>query len=124
MNSIFQDQAEFMIAGKQLVHTGDVNTTALYANLIQEEIGELSDAYEEGTQAEVIKEALDVIYVIAGLLNTICTDPTEAWDLVHSNNMHKVTGPVIKNEEGKIQKSVESVQRKVDMMRRLSELAI
>lgn len=111
--SMFHDQAEFLMAGD--VKTGTVAAENLAFTLINEELDEF---FETGTffpsgqvcetsDSNAIKEALDVVYVMAQYLNvTVGPDKAkELWDALHQNNMSKcVEGKLVKNEQGKILK--------------------
>lgn len=127
--SIFEDQKEFMLAGGQSVDKCSYKQIGLYERLIEEEYRELIFALSEWTdddigQAEVIKETIDCIVVLSGALLSMGIDADKAWNLVHSNNMSKVNNndPIVKDINGKIQKSPESIRRKAEMMTKLQEL--
>lgn len=73
------------------------------AALIEEEAAELVDALKNEDKYAVLKEACDVLYVVLGLCVTYDFPLEEAFDLVHANNMLKLTnGTVIKT--GKFEK--------------------
>jgi len=124
---IFEDQKDFMIAGGQVVDKQDEKQAELYDDLIDEEYYEFCTSLgftgsNEEPKENQIKEAIDLIVVTAGWLNSQGIDAQKAWDLVHANNMAKVNDKVVKDEAGKIQKSPESKARKAVMMQELREL--
>lgn len=127
--SIFQDQKAFMDAAGQ---EGDKN---LYANLIGEESQEFFDEWndcwfdfslaKDKTLINAIKEAIDVIYVATGFLNSCNIDVEAAWSAVHDSNMAKVSGTVVVREDGKVLKPDEWKQEaKAKLYARLSELLV
>lgn len=106
--SVFHDQYEFLQAGD--LEVGTLKAEKLADRLITEEYLELSkEDYYLGTpdNPNSIKEALDLMYVVAQYLNvTIGPDKAkEAWDALHKNNMSKCTnGKLLKREDGKVMK--------------------
>ena len=121
--SIFEDKKEFMLKGDCSLDTYDDEQSELYEDLINEEYTEFRDASVDyhainstKLQAEAVKECVDLIYVCSGWLFSQGIDPQKAWDIVHNNNMAKVNDKVVKNDQGKIQKSPESIARKKQMM--------
>ena len=99
-------------------------------NKLIEHVGALALLEEQGSLAleasyeEIIKEACDVIVVTLGLLLSMGIDVNKAWELVHKNNMSKVSNQdtIVKDENGKIMKSPESKARKAKMMEDIKEL--
>jgi predicted HAD superfamily Cof-like phosphohydrolase len=62
------------------------------------------ESYETAKQ-EVLKELMDIKYVIDGWCATYGWDADEAFKRVHESNMSKlVDGKPFKNEDGKVQK--------------------
>jgi len=124
MSDMVKDQTEFMQAGNQTTATDNNEQTLLYTNLVREEFFELMDAVEYNEKAEAIKEACDVIVVTLGLLLSMGIDVHKAWELVHKNNMSKVSNQdaIVKDGNGKIMKSEESKARKAKMMKDIGEL--
>lgn len=131
--SIWDDQAKFMLAGNQGVCEFLPSQVMLYQDLIVEEAGEFGDVLKQINQCstsseenelvpDAIKEAIDLIVVVAGWLISNGIDPQAAWDIVHANNMAKVAEKVEKDENGKIKKSPESIKRKEQMMADLRAL--
>lgn len=112
--AIFQDQRAFMVACDQMFAEGLNTETSLWATLIKEEYLELFAAIQTFQQspvlnakAELAKEAIDLIYVVAGLLNNLNIPADLVWNLVHKSNMAKIdpaTGKVTKRHDGKILK--------------------
>lgn len=105
--SIFKDQADFMTLANQSLAVGRAGQADLYATLIKEEFDEFWETQDHayvGLDADDIKEALDVIVVAAGYLNTVLgPDKAQAaWNLVHETNLAKLTGDVEKRADGKV----------------------
>ena len=106
-SSVFHDQYEFLQAGD--VEQFTVQAEELAYDLIEEEWEEMRLEpvwfMEGGTN--LVKEALDLMYVTAQYLNvTIGPDKAkECWDALHANNMSKCTnGKLLKREDGKVMK--------------------
>lgn len=107
--SVFHDQEEFLKAAN--ANEISLANERVASKLINEEFEELM---EEGFylnnpshNQNAIKEALDLMYVLAQYLNvTVGADKAkELWDLLHKNNMSKcVGGKLIKREDGKVLK--------------------
>ena len=121
MTDLIQNQRDFMYLGSQTTTTYNEEQMELYSSLIEEEIKELTDAIEP---EEIIKEACDVLVVTLGFLLSMGIDVHKAWNLVHANNMSKVSNQdtIVKDENGKIMKSLESKVRKDKMMSDIEEL--
>ena len=120
--NIFKDQAKFMSKGGQTVTGVNKTQMTLYDGLIIEEFEELQDAIRtESSKAHIVKEVIDCIVVLVGFLFSMGIKPSEAWSLVHANNMAKLNN-ITKDDSGKIQKSEASKARKALMMTKLSEL--
>ena len=103
---VFLDQADFMRDGGQVVGY-DVDQARLYATLVNEEYQELVEAIDSNNMVDIIKEAMDLIVVVAGLVNSTGVNGEAAWDIVWRANMAKVSGVVEKREDGKILKNDE-----------------
>lgn len=121
MNTMSEDMRRFMLAGNQLT-IFNMEGIQLYTNLINEEVSELMEALAELSDQDVIKEAVDVLVVTLGLIWSMGVNPQSVWNLVHANNMAKVSDTVVKDESGKIMKSPESKARKEKMMEQIKEL--
>ena len=119
MNTMSEDQRRFMQAGNQTTNKNNTEQQILYRELIKEEYKEL---FEADIAEEVLKEAVDVLVVTLGLIWSMGVNPQHVWDLVHANNMAKVSDAVVKDETGKIMKSPESKARKEKMMQDIEEL--
>ena len=123
-----EDQRRFMQAGKQTTNKVNNVQLSLYKYLVEEETDELYEAldiyYNSGyaNGEEVLKEAVDVLVVTLGLIWSMGVNPQDVWNLVHANNMAKVSDLVVKDENGKIMKSPESKSRKEKMMQDIKEL--
>lgn len=110
--SIFSDQLSFMKACGQMISEGLNIETGLWGNLIREEYNELFRALKAfhespvlNRKADVAKEAIDLIYVVAGLLNNLNIPAEKVWAAVHASNMAKIdpsTGRVNKRPDGKV----------------------
>ena len=122
MTNMAQDQRDFMYMGNQLTQKYDEEQVLLYTSLIKEEVNELLMSYLLEDKAETLKEATDVIVVTLGLIWSMGVNPNDVWNLVHANNMAKVNETVIKDENGKIMKSPESIARKEKMMESIRKL--
>lgn len=75
-------------------------TKALRVRLVREEVEELIEAIEEGDVVKIAHEAVDVLYVVVGLLVTYGVSIGPVWRLVHRANMRKEPDP----DGGKIRK--------------------
>ena len=120
--NIFSDQKEFMQAGNQTVGITNIDQKILYERLVKEEYVEFVKAILVEGLPEQIKEANDILVVVAGWLHSVGIDPEKAWRAVHDNNMLKVANPPVKDEYGKIQKSPEAIAGKAEMMGTLQEM--
>ncbi len=121
--SIFKDQADFMSFASQDLNVGRTKQADLYATLITEESLEFSETQYHGYVGPVtddVKEALDVIVVAAGYLNTVLgPDKAQAaWNLVHETNLAKLKGSIEKRADGKV---VVSKEWKDAMKKKLKE---
>jgi len=118
MTDMSQDQRQFMYNGNQSIHGFNYDQTELYHSLVQEESKELLEALQDGTNDEILKEAMDVIVVTLGLVWSMGVDPSDVWKLVHKNNMSKVSNQdaIVKDSNGKILKSEASKLAKQKMM--------
>ena len=121
--SIFKDQADFMSLAHQSINVGLSNQADMYATLITEESLEFAETQQygyDGHRTDPVKEALDVIVVAAGYLNTVLgpDKAQRAWNLVHESNLAKLKGTVEKREDGKV---VVSREWKDAMKKKLKE---
>ena len=122
--NIFKDQEQFMTAGNQTVGAYNEEQQKLYVELITEEYGEFIDAVQYETLDNQVKEANDMLVVIAGWLHSVIPDAHKSWEAVHENNMLKVANPPIKDASGKIQKSPEAIAGKAVMIDKLINLVL
>lgn len=79
---------------------------SLYFSLVQEEMEELSIAFNAGDRVEILDGGLDLIWVTLGLLRAMQL-PTEAgWKEVRRSNYEKIAldGKVLRRDDGKIMK--------------------
>lgn len=126
MTDCFKDGELFMLATGQNVRGESADQFALYQNLVNEEGTELGQALHNlnkhtRTQpeapddeyietlvtlsAEVVKEAMDCIVVLNGMIRSMGVDPAQAWTAVHESNMSKlVDGAPVLREDGKVMK--------------------
>lgn len=122
-NDVFNDQEQFMRAGKQTVGRVNATQSMLYVSLIKEEFNEFIEAVENEnggfTKADFVKEAIDLVVVTLGFLVSQGVNGLKIWNLVLQNNLAKVYESTIKDDSGKIMKSPESEARKVAMMEKI-----
>lgn len=121
--SIFKDQADFMTLANQSLGVGRTSQADMYATLIGEESSEFVETQyfdNTGHITEDVKEAIDVIVVAVGYLNTVLgpDKAQRAWNLVHETNLAKLKGNVEKREDGKV---VVSREWKEAMKKKLKE---
>jgi hypothetical protein len=62
--------------------------------LIREEMQELMDALDARDMVETVDGAIDLIYVVLGLLVTLGVDPRHIWNEIHASNMAKEGGEI------------------------------
>lgn len=74
--------------------------------LLREEVDELEEALLNRDPVETLDVIIDIHYIANGTAQEagIVDKLSDAWDLVHANNMTKLdeNGKVIKNEYGKV----------------------
>ena len=116
MTTMSEQQRRFMQAGNQTTNVYNIEQIYLYKSLISEEVNEFNTAFNSEGNSEILKEATDVLVVTLGLIWSMGVNPQDVWNLVHANNMAKVSDNVVKDETGKIMKSPESKARKEKMM--------
>lgn len=135
--SMIEDQKEFMQLGGQTVATFNAEQDDLYVGLIEEEFEEFIEAVSKFDTcrelslkpellAKAVKENVDIIVTCMGWLLSIGIEPEAAWNLVHENNLKKVTNSdaISYDKNGKIKKSTESIARKAEMTEGLIKLII
>lgn len=124
MTDMITNQRDFMYLGNQGTTSYNPEQMKLYEKLIIEEVSELHDAIAKEDKVEIIKEACDVLVVTLGFLLSMGIDVHKAWELVHKNNMSKVSNQdaIVKDGNGKILKSPESKARKQKMMEEIATL--
>ncbi len=94
---------------KDAPHISDDQTNLLRINLLEEEVGELKEALEQGDLIEVLDALTDIQYVLDGAyLSFGLQDLKEAaFDEVHTSNMSKLGAdgkPIRREDDGKILK--------------------
>jgi predicted HAD superfamily Cof-like phosphohydrolase len=107
MSDIFGDQKKFMRACGQTTDQINEAQFNLYANLIDEEVGELKEATAAKDRVEQLDALIDILVVTAGALHSMGVNPEGAWKEVMRSNFDKVdsiTGRVKKREDGKVLK--------------------
>ena len=126
MTDCFKDGELFMLATGQSVRGESADQFALYQNLVNEEGTELGQALHNLNKhtrtepeapddeyietlvtlsAEVVKETMDCIVVLNGMIRSMGVDPAQAWTAVHESNMSKlVDGAPVLREDGKVMK--------------------
>lgn len=118
MNELQAEQRKFMEACELDVSDTpvyDADRVSLWSMLIMEEHKELQEALDNMTMynldadqfytnmSEVCAEAVDLVYVVMGLMNAMGLPFQEMFDEIHSANMRKVVnGKVLKNQNGKV----------------------
>ena len=124
MADMAQDQRDFMYMGNQTTTEYNKKQIELYAFLIREEYSELMEEFcdPSSNKEDILKEATDLLVVTLGFIWSYGINPNDVWNLVHANNMAKVNETVIKDENGKIMKSTESIARKEKMMESIRKL--
>lgn len=123
MTDMAQNQRDFMYMGNQITAHRDDDQIHLYSSLIREEYQELLAEYSHGGPTEnQLKEAVDLLVVTLGFIQSHGINPNDVWNLVHANNMTKVNETVVKDENGKIQKSEASKLAKQKMMESIRKL--
>jgi phosphoribosyl-ATP pyrophosphohydrolase len=83
-----EQMAKRHVMGQDFAHGND--TAQLRAQLITEEARELRNALLFEDKAQVLKEAMDLLYVTFGTLATYDLPLTGPWNEVHANNMAKM----------------------------------
>ena len=110
MSKTFTDVHVFMLAAGQSIPPFNANRSDqsdLYMKLIQEEFSELMDAEAVSDDKEICDACFDLMWVIVGYMKSRGWDCENIWDEGAKSNLSKidkVTGKVIKREDGKILK--------------------
>lgn len=103
----FADQATFMQACDQSVHSYNSDQYDMYLDLIDEEVTELRDALTMNDRVEQLDALIDILVVTIGAIHSGGFDGENAWKEVMRTNFAKIdpaTGKVIKREDGKVLK--------------------
>ena len=103
----FKDQEWFMKACGQTTNELNEKQYAMYLNLIDEEVSELTHAMIENDRVEQLDALIDILVVTIGAIHSMGADAEGAWEEVMKTNAAKVdldTGKVIKRSDGKILK--------------------
>jgi len=102
--SVFEDVKNFMTACDQ----GKSEPTAcLYLELINEEMNELSEAVEGGSDVAALDGICDTIWTLIGYAHAKGYPIETAWDAVALSNLRKIdlkTGKVNRRADGKVLK--------------------
>lgn len=107
MSKVFTDVHVFMLSAGQKVGEDNYDQADLYSSLIDEEYREYIDALRAKDDAETIDACFDMIWVIVGYMQSRGWDCEKIWDEGAESNLakiDKVTGKVIRREDGKILK--------------------
>lgn len=110
MTKVFTDVAVFLKAcGQDYPNTPSApnELAELYLKLIKEEYSEFIEAIEDANDTEQLDACFDMIWVIVGYMKSRGWDCEAAWDEGAYSNLakiDKVTGKVIRREDGKILK--------------------
>ena len=101
--SLMQQAVEFRTA-YDFVDSPD--NELLQWKLVEEEYGEFKKAAQFEPDAATLKEAADLVYVIAQYCANMGWDLDEAFRLVHQSNMSKLLadGSVLRRADGKVLK--------------------
>lgn len=101
--------SEFNAIGDQELYTKPLRVSdksgELTIKLLQEELDELQDAYDNQNVVEQLDAMIDIFYVLMGgvLKSGLLEEFVEGFVAVHNNNMSKFpNGMCTKNEYGKI----------------------
>jgi predicted HAD superfamily Cof-like phosphohydrolase len=109
MTNPFRDQEKFMRACDQSVGEFSETQFALYANLISEEVTELSLAINDNDKLETLDALIDILVVTIGAVHSMGADAEGAWKEVMRTNFAKIdkdSGKVRKREDGKVLKPI------------------
>lgn len=98
----FDKLSKLHVMGQPL-HVGN-DVAQLRAALVTEEARELRDALLFEDQKQVLKECIDLLYVVFGTLATYDLPLSEPWAAVHENNMAKIKDGTV-DTNGKLLKS-------------------
>lgn len=104
MMSVFEEQANFMLACGQTVGRHNEAQRILYRELIAEEMSEFIAAQTEEDKADAV---IDLLVVLIGYGHSRGWPMDRLWDEVMRSNMSKVdttTGKVVRRKDGKILK--------------------
>ena len=104
MTNVFRDIVTFAVACDQPPSEANYK---MYLGLIDEEVGELSEAVAENDKVEQLDALVDILVVTMGAIRAAGWDGEAAWKEVMDTNFAKIdqtTGKVIKREDGKVLK--------------------
>jgi predicted HAD superfamily Cof-like phosphohydrolase len=107
MNKVFKEIAKFNLdAGTELCrHWLPEDEIENEVRMLDEELGELDEAFVNKSRVEVADALGDIIVVAVGTASKLGIDIERVLcDIIESNKSKYVDGKLIKNEEGKIQK--------------------
>ena len=107
MTKVFRDVQVFMSAAGQTIAQNNPEQSALYHNLIVEEYSEYIAARNAKDDVEIMDACFDMIWVIVGYMQSRGWDCDRLWDegaLSNLNKIDKLTGKVLKREDGKVMK--------------------
>ena len=102
--SVFEDVKNFMTACDQ---GKSEQTATLYLELINEEMNELSEAVEGGSDVASLDAICDTIWTLIGYAHAKGYPIEAAWDAVALSNLRKIdlrTGKVNRRADGKVLK--------------------
>jgi predicted HAD superfamily Cof-like phosphohydrolase len=107
MTKVFRDVQVFMNAAGQTTTENNLTQAELYKELIEEEVTEFWVAEATCDEVEEIDACFDMIWVIVGYMLSKGYDVDGIWDegsLSNLKKIDKVTGKVLKREDGKVMK--------------------
>ena len=102
--SVFEDVKNFMTACDQ---GKSEQIATLYLDLINEEMNELSDGVEGGSDVATLDAICDTIWTLIGYAHAKGYPIEAAWDAVALSNLRKIdlrTGKVNRRADGKVLK--------------------
>lgn len=89
-DTVFHEQALFMRACQQETTRDTPRQSALYLNLIDEEVGELHEAVAQSDDVETFDAILDIIVVCIGYGLSRGWPMVEGWQEVMQSNLAKI----------------------------------
>ena len=110
MNSLQKDVFQWMIQAGQDPAMGhpeyELNTplSKLYLRLVEEEYGELREAWMKDDLIGTADGIADLVWVIMGFCTAVGINFQDIWDEIKTSNMSKVSGDLKVRKDGKVVK--------------------